>query len=111
MIVDTDITVTFDYESLPPSNGTRTVTTSDRQLNSSTFQGVVEFSFVVPSDDNMLYVCVSRIVPLNSTQYVHLVTNPSRAHRLELTGKFIHYIANCAVSLSYVQPFRLQWLP
>lgn len=85
--MDTDITVTFDYESLPSSNGTRTITTSDRQLNSSTFQGVVEFSFLVPSDDNVSYICVSTISPVDSTPFVNAITNLSSVHRLELTGK------------------------
>ena len=87
MLVDTDIMVTFDYGSLPSSNGTRIVTTNDRRLNSSAFQGVFEFSYLVPSDDNVSYVCVSTLVPMDSSPFVDPFTNPGSTHRLEVSGK------------------------
>ena len=83
-LVDTDIIVTFTYEGLPTD--ANRITTSSGVFNESSFQGMAEFSFLLPSDEGVAFGCVSRMTPVESTPFVDPATNPTVTHTLELTG-------------------------
>ena len=86
-LVDTGIRLTYAYENLPNSR----TSTSSGVLNESSFQGMVEFSVLLPSDRGVAYGCVSTVEPVD-TPFVQPVTNPRVNLTLELTGKLTSYL-------------------
>ena len=83
-LVDTDIIVTYTYEDLPTD--ANRITTSSEVFNVSSFHGMAEFSFLLPSDEGVAYSCVSTMTPMASTPFVDPATNPTVTHTPELTG-------------------------
>ena len=80
-LVDTDIMVTYSYENFTSDTNRTRITTSE-----SSFQGMAEFNFLLPSDC-VAYGCVSTMTPVDSTPFVDPATNPTVTHTLELTGE------------------------
>ena len=72
-LVDTDINITLSFTSI--TNSMRINTTVSR-LNDSTFRGVAQFSFLLPSDDRTTYQCLSSFLPSQETPFVMRVSNP-----------------------------------
>ena len=83
--MDTDIIVTYTYEDLPTD--ANRITTSCGVFIESSFQGMAEFSFLLPSDEGVAYGCVSTMTPVDSTPFVDPATNPTVTHTLEVTGE------------------------
>lgn len=81
-LVDTDITVTFNYVNLP-SDASRVIT-STTASNFTTHQGVVEFRFLLPSDGGVTYGCESTVEPVENGVPV---TSPMTTLTLQVEGE------------------------
>jgi hypothetical protein len=80
-LVDTNVTVTFNYSNLPPDPNR--VSTSSRALNSSAFQGDVVFNFLLLSDGGVEFGCSSTVEPEENGLPVQ---NPVATHILKVEG-------------------------
>ena len=87
-LVDTDITVIIEYVNLP-LDITRVTTVHTMQLNDSFFHGLVNFSVLLPSDDNSTYGCVYSVLPLDNDFVFPATTNHGDTYLMELTGKLL----------------------
>ena len=84
--MDTDIAVTFNFMNLS-SDASRVNT----RLNSSTFQGVVEFKYLLPSDRGVAFSCASTVQAVENGVPV---VNPTATHTLQIEGmRKIHLVA------------------
>ena len=86
--MDTDIAVTFNFMNL--SSDASRVNTSSARLNSSTFQGVVEFRYLLPSDGGVAFGCASTVQTVENGVPV---VNPTATHTLQIEGtRKIHLV-------------------
>ena len=72
-LVDTDINILLSFANITDS---MRMNTTVSRLNDSTFRGVAQFSFLLPSDDRTTYQCLSSFLPSSETQFVMRVANP-----------------------------------
>ena len=72
-LVDTDINIMLNFTNV---NDSMRINTTVSQLNDSTFRGVTQFSFLLPSDDRTTYQCLSLFLPSRETPFVMRVSNP-----------------------------------
>ena len=72
-LVDTDINIMLNFTNV---NDSMRINTTVSRLNDSTFRGVVQFSFLLPSDDRTTYQCLSSFLPSHETPFVMRVSNP-----------------------------------
>ena len=72
-LVDTDINIMLNFANI--TNSMR-INATVSQLNDSTFRGVAQFSFLLPSDNRTVYQCLSSFLPSSETPFVMMVSNP-----------------------------------
>ena len=83
-LVDTDIMANFDIRNLVDRN----ITSGGAQFNASTFQGEAQFGVLLPSDDNILYLCTSAFFPVDNTSYVDSAATPTvTSYTLSVAGE------------------------
>ena len=87
-LVDTDITVTIEYVNLPHDIA-RVTAVDTMQLNDSFYQGLVNFSVLLPRDENSTYGCVYSVFPLDSDFVFPATTNHKDTYFMELTGNLL----------------------
>ena len=83
-LVDTHIMANFNIRNLLDARG---ITSGVSQFNDSTLQGEAQFSVLLPSDDNTVYLCTSYFFPVDNTSYIDIVANPPETYRLSVAGE------------------------
>ena len=90
-LVDTDINIMLNFTNI--TNSMR-INTTVSQLNDSTFRGVAQFSFLLPSDDRTTYQCLSSFLPSSETPFVMRVSNPSSNQYIPTIQGTTEWISN-----------------
>ena len=65
-LVDTDVIVDIAFNHLPAGINANRITTERTMLNDSASQGIVDFAFLLPSDEGVAFRCVPTLRPVNS---------------------------------------------